>query len=133
MQLADKLQQRFAPTQCAGAAIQATIYFLPIAKGVLLLAQDVGLSRLSDNVTSVLTVACACWVFLFFQFLPSVTPQSWQRIPRWPKIARILADPTISIGEKFKATFRDWFSLFIITTMLVWITSSVFNGVPVLP
>ena len=133
MLLADKLPQRFAPTQCVGAAIQATMYFLPIAKGVLLLAQDAGLSRVGDNVTLVLTVAVACWLFLFFQFLPRMTPQSGQRIPRWPKIARILADPTVSIGEKFKATFRNWYSLLVITTMLVWITSAVFSGVPILP
>jgi hypothetical protein len=133
MQLADKMQQRFVPTQCVGAAIQATMYFLPIAKGVLLLAQDVGLSRLGDNVTLVLAVAFASWLFLFFQFLPSMTSPSGQRIPRWPKISRILADPTISIGEKFKATFRNWYSLLVITTMLVWITSAVFSGIPILP
>ena len=130
---ASKLHQYLLPTQFVGAAIHATLCILPVAKGTLLLAQAAGLSRLTDNGTSVLIVACACWLYLFLQFLPGATPLSMQSSPRWPKITRTLANPTVSIGEKFKATFTNWLSLLIIVTALIWIASSVFKGIPILP
>lgn len=133
MLLADKLPQGIAPTQLAGAAIQATLYVLPTAKGTLYLTGAGGFDGLGQSLSSVLIVAFACWLFLFLQFLPGATPLSVQTPPRWPKFARTLADPTVSIGEKFKAIFTSWLSLLIIVSALIWIASSVFTGVPLLP
>jgi hypothetical protein len=109
------------------------LYVLPVAKGTLYLASAMGFGGLGNSLSSVLIVASACWLFLFLQFLPGATPLSAQSPPRWPKFARTLADPTVSIGEKFRAAFTNWLSLLIIVSSLIWISSSIFNGVPLLP
>jgi hypothetical protein len=127
-----RLHPHLLPTQLVGAAIQATMYILPTAKGTFYLARAVGFEGLGQSLSSVLIVACACWLFLFLQFFPGATSLSAQNPPRWPKFARTLADPTISIGEKFKAILTDWLSLLIIVSSLVWVASSVVSGVPLL-
>lgn len=120
---ADKMEQSFAPTQLVGSAIQATLYVLPVAKGTLALARAMGFDGLAASRTSVLIVVGVCWLVLF---LPG--PQG-----RWPAISRILADPTLSIGDKIKATFTNWFSLFMIVVTLAWIGGAAFGGLPLLP
>jgi hypothetical protein len=122
---AGTLQQRFLPTQIVGAAIQASMYFLPVAKGTILLASAAGFDWVAGSSQSVLVVACACWILVFLQSL-------LQRPPRWPKISRILADPTISIPGKIIAVFKNWLSLLIIISMLVWVVGSTINGIPIL-
>ena len=127
-----KLHQNLLPTQLVGAAIHATLCVLPVAKGTLLILQAAGLGRLSDSEISVALVALACWLYLFVQFIPGATPLSMQVQPRWPKINRVLANPEIPIGDKFKAIFKNWVSLLIITATLIWVTSSVAKGIPIL-
>ena len=129
---ASKLHQRPMPTQVVGAAIHATMLVLPVAKGTLLILQAAGLHRLAESEVSAVIAAIACWLYLFAQFIPGATPLSMQGPPRWPKINRVLADPTLPIGEKFKAIFTNWLSLLIITATVIWVASSVAKGVPIL-
>jgi len=133
MLLADKLQQRFAPTQLAGAAIQATLLVLPVAKGMFFLLHAAHFDALGQTPGSVVLVTAACWLLLFFQYLPGATFLSIQQPPRWPKIMRILADPNLSIGSKIRATLTNWFSLFMIVAILCWIAGAVFGNTPLLP
>ena len=65
-----RLHPHLLPTQLVGAAIQATMYILPTAKGTFYLARAVGFEGLGQSLSSVLIVACACWLFLFLQFFP---------------------------------------------------------------
>ena len=122
---AGTLQQRFPPTQIVGAAIQALMYFLPVTKGTILLASAAGFGWVAGSAHSVLVVACACWILVFFQLL-------LQNPPRWPKISRTLADPTLPIADKIKAVLTNWLSLLIIVSMLVWVTGSIVSGTPLL-
>jgi len=123
MIMADKLGRSFAPTQLVGAAIHATLLVLPVAKGVFYLAHVMGFDGLAATRTSVLAVVAICWLVLF---LPA--PQG-----RWPEFTRLLADPTLSVGRKIRATFTNWFSLLMIIATLAWIAGAKFSGVPVLP
>jgi hypothetical protein len=133
MLLVDKRPQGFAPTQLVGGAIRATVYVLPTAKGTFYLARAMGFDRLGNSLSSVLIVTGICWLLLFLPTLTSGPPSSAQWQPRWLNISRTLADPTVSIGDKFKATFTDWLSLLIIVSTLIWIASSIFTGVSLLP
>jgi hypothetical protein len=133
MQLADKLQERFAPTQLVGATIEATMLVLPVAKGAFLLLDAAHFDALGRTLGSVLLVTGICWLLLFSQYLPGATPMSIQQPPRWPKIMRTLADPTLSIGSKIRATLTNWFSLLMIVAMLCWIAGAVFGDTPLLP
>jgi hypothetical protein len=133
MLLADKLQQRFAPTQLVGAAIQATMLVLPVAKGAFFLLEAAHFDALGRTLGSVLLATGVCWLLLFFQYLPGATPISIQQPPRWPKITRTLADPTLSIGSKIRATLTNWFSLFLIVATLCWIAGALFGHTPLLP
>jgi hypothetical protein len=92
-----------------------------------------GFDGLGQSLSSVLIVTGICWLILFLPSLTGAPSNSIQWQPRWLKISRTLADPTVSIGDKFKATFTDWLSLLIIVSSLIWIASSVFSGVPLLP
>ena len=120
---ADRLRRNFAATQLVGSAILATLLVLPVAKGTFYLAQAMGFARLAETRTSVLIVVAICWLVLS---IPGTQG-------RWPGIARTLADPTRSTGDKIRATFTNWFSLLMIVAMLVWIASASFNGGPILP
>ena len=131
MIIADKLQRRSDPTQVAGAAIQATLWALSLAQGPFYLARLTGFGGLSENLTSVLVVTALCWLYVFVIFLPGATPLSIQRMPRWPKIFRILADPAIPAGNKIKATFTNWFSLFLILQNLALIARAALTGNPI--
>lgn len=133
MQLIDKHPQSFAPTQLVGSAIQATMYVLPVAKGTFNSARAMGFDGLGQSLSSVLIVTGICWLILFLPNLAGAVSNSTQWRPRWLNISRTLSDPAVSIGEKFKATFTDWFSLLIIISSLIWILSSVLSGVPLLP
>jgi hypothetical protein len=133
MLLADKLQQRFAPTQLAGAAIMATMLVLPVTKGAFLLLDVAHLDVLGRTSDSAILLAAICWLVLFFQYLPGATLLSIQQPPRWPKIMRILAGPSLAIGSKIRATLTNWFSLFMIAAMLSWVASAVFGNTPLLP
>jgi hypothetical protein len=129
---ASKLHHHLLPTQVVGAAIHATLLVLPVAKGTLLILQGSGLNRLAESGISAVIVFFACWFYLFVQFIPGATPLSMQGPPRWPKINRVLADPALPIGEKFKAVFKNWLSLLIIISTLIWVTSSASKGIPIL-
>ena len=133
MLLADKLQQRFAPTQLVGAAILATMLVLPVAKGTFLLLGAAQFDALGRTPGSVVLVTAACWLLLFFQYLPGATLLSIQQPPRWPKFARALTDPALPIGNKIRTTVTNWFSLFMIAAMLCWIAGAVFGHTPLLP
>lgn len=133
MLLADKLQQRFAPTQLAGAAIVATMLVLPVAKGMFFLLDAAHIDALGRTPGSVVLVTVGCWLLLFFQYLPGATLLSMQQPPRWPKFMRTLADPAVSIRDKIRATLTNWFSLFMIVAMLCWIAGAVFGNTPLLP
>jgi len=54
---AGALQRRFQPTQMVGAAIEASMYFLPLAKGTILLAVNAGFDWVAGSSHSVLVVA----------------------------------------------------------------------------
>ena len=129
---ASKLHHPLSPTQVVGAAIHATLLVLPVAKGTLLILQAAGLTRLAESEISAVIVFLACWFYLFAQMIPGATPLSPKAPPRWPKINRVLADPELAIGEKFKAVFKNWLSLLIIIATLIWVTSSVSKGIPIL-
>lgn len=133
MLLVDKLPKGFAPTQLVGGAIHATMYILPTAKGTFYLARAMGFDGLGQSLSSVLIVTGICWLILFLPSLTGASPNSIQSQPRWLKISCTLADPAVSIGDKFNATFTDWLSLLIIVSSLIWIASLVFGGVPILP
>jgi hypothetical protein len=122
MTMAARLEQNFAPTQLVGSAIEASLYVLPIANGVLHLAAAMGFDHLADTRSSVLGVVAVCWLVLF---LPGRG--------RWPAISRILADPHLSIADKIKATLTNWFSLTVIVATFVWIAGAAVRGVPLLP
>ena len=123
MMIADKLGRNFAPTQIVGSAIQASLYVLPVAKGTLILAHAMGFDGLGASRSSVLIVVAVCWLILF---LPG--PQG-----RWPEFSRIMADPTLPVGDKIKATVTNWFSLLMIIATLVWLAEAKFSGMPILP
>jgi hypothetical protein len=126
----DRLERSFEPTQLAGAAIQASLWLLSVAQGPFYLAQVMGFSGLPESTAAVSIVIGFSWLYLFLVFLPGATPISLQRLPRWPKIFRILACPAISTGDKVKATLTNWFSLFLILQNVGWIAWAIFAGRP---
>lgn len=133
MLLVDNLQHRFAPTQLTGAAIVASLFVLPVAKGIFVLLDAVHFDALGRSLGSVLLVTGVCWLMLFFQYLPGATLLSIQQPPRRPRIMRMLTDPSLPVGSKIKATLTNWFSLFMIVATLCWIAGAVFGNTPLLP
>jgi hypothetical protein len=125
MIITDKLSRSFEPTQLAGAAILATLLLQPATVGPLDLAQAMGF----ESLTAALIVAVLCWLFLFQLFLPCATPLSLQQMPRWPKFFQIMADPTVTIGNKIKTIFTNWFGWVTIIGPLAWIAKMVFEAV----
>lgn len=128
MSTADKLQRSFEPTQLVGATIQASLWTLSLAQGPFYLARLAGFSGMSGSLATIVTVTILSWLYLFQLFLPSATSLSIQRLPRWPKFFRIMADPAISPGDKIKATFTNWFGLFLILQNAVIILGAAFAG-----
>jgi hypothetical protein len=123
MMMADKLGRNLASTQIVGSAIQATLFVLPVAKGVFYLSHLAGFDGLAETRTSVLAVVGICWLLLF---LPG--PQG-----HWPAFSRAMADPTLSVSDKIKAMFTNWFSLLMIIATLTWLAGAKFSGAPILP
>jgi hypothetical protein len=111
---------RFAPQQLAGAAIEASLFILPAGQGMVVLAKAVGFGALVASQTSVLLLTGALWLFSAACFIIGHIPPTAR-----PKIFAILADPSLSVGSKLKATFTNWFSLLAIASQLLWIVTLV--------
>ena len=123
--IADKLSRSFEPTQLVGAAILATLLLQPATVGPLDLARAMGF----ESLTAALIVAALCWLFLFQLFLPCATSLSLRQMPRWPKLFQIMADPTVSIGNKIKTPFTNWFGWLTIIGPLAWIAKVVIKAI----
>ncbi|HTM72551.1 MAG TPA: hypothetical protein VL198_04910 [Pseudolabrys sp.] len=130
MSTAGNLQRGFAPTQLLGAAIQASLWTLSVAQGPFYLARLAGFGGMSGSLATIVAVTILSWLYLFQLFLPSATPLSIQRLPRWLKFFRIMADPSISPGDKIKATVTNWFGLLLILQNAVIIFGAAFAGKP---
>ena len=76
----------FVPTQLVGAAIQATMYILPTAKGTFYLARAMGFEGLGQSLSSVLIVT---WDLLAYSFSSKFLPGATSIVER--KIAATMA------------------------------------------